>query len=96
MTDPGTEGRDYLNEAAAELRKARASNENRLRAVDTMHSEQQAEKRELLIAKVNDRRMEIAAAFTRLAECQAAMLDAALMPDLLPVAPADPQSRSEP
>ena len=79
MTDPGTEGSDYLNEAAAELRKARSSNEARLNLVAGMHSGQQPDAAQVL-AEVNNRRMEIAAAFSRLAECQAAMLNAAWMP----------------
>lgn len=96
MTVPPTEGSDYLNEAAAELRKARSSNEARLNLVAGMHSGQQSEAAQVL-AEVNARRMEIAAAFTRLAECQAAMLAAARMPDCLAAAaPADPQARSEP
>ena len=88
MTDPGTEGSDYLNEAAAELRKARSSNEARVGIATAMHSGQQPEAAQI-IREVNDRRMEIAAAFTRLAECQAAMLNAARMPGF----PANPKSQ---
>lgn len=72
---------DYLEDAATELRHARSANEARVGAVHAMHSGQQAEAAQI-IREVNDRRMEIAAAFTRLAECQAAMLDAARMPGL--------------
>lgn len=72
---------DYLEDAAAELRKARDANETRASmAAELAEAKLPAAD---ILRDVNDRRMEIAAAFTRLAECQAAVLDAARMPDLL-------------
>lgn len=59
----------YLEEAAAELRKARESNEKRGSRAELMHSGQVDEK-DALLAEVNQRRMELAAAFTVLAEIE--------------------------
>jgi hypothetical protein len=75
----------YLEEAAEELRKAREDNEAHAETIPDLI----ARKAEVgpVVAEVNNRRMEIAAAFTRLAECQAAMLNAARMPDFPAAAP---------
>jgi hypothetical protein len=74
---------DYLEDAAAELRKARDANERRAELIPSLAAGSMPTGE--VAREVNDRRMEIAAAFTRLAECQAAMLDAARMPDFLGV-----------
>ena len=65
MTDAATEP-TLLEEAAAELRAARKSNENRLGVVNAMYAEGH-EARQALLAEINQRRMEIADGFTRLA-----------------------------
>ena len=71
MTDPATEP-GYLESAAAELRKARDANEARATELDEM------ETMKLSVPPgdrqpVNDRRMEIAEAFTRLAAIEAGL-----------------------
>jgi hypothetical protein len=63
-TDPG-----YLAEAADQLRKARDANEARAGGLTWLNKADVP-----VIMEIIDRRMEIAAAFTRLAECQAASL----------------------
>ena len=62
---PGTEP-GYLEQAADQLRQARAANEKRRGRAEAMHSGQ-AEDQERILAEVNVRRMEIAEGYTRLA-----------------------------
>jgi hypothetical protein len=59
---------DYLEEAAAELRKLRTANEARVRDRFTEH-------------EVRDERMRIAEAFTRLASIERGLLPAEMVPD---------------
>ena len=61
---------DYLTEAADLLRKASHENDKRGREATAMHSGQKAEADEIL-REVNDRRMEIADGFIRLAAIKA-------------------------
>jgi hypothetical protein len=51
-----------LDEAVAELRKARKANEARLDAANAMHSGQD-ERRTVILREINDRRMELGRAF---------------------------------
>ena len=62
----------YLEEAAAELRKARDDNEKRAREASRMHTGQEQEK-EAILAEVGARRMEIAAVFAALAAIEAGL-----------------------
>jgi hypothetical protein len=61
-----------LDKAAAELDSAHVANEKRAGETVGMHSGQLAEARQV-IAEVNDRRMEIATGYTRLAAIQAGL-----------------------
>ena len=56
---------DYLNEAAAELRKARESNERRFGLIPSLAAGNLATAD--VLREVNDRRMDLAEGFTRLA-----------------------------
>ena len=70
MTDPITEG--YLEEAAAELRKARAANEQRREmAVIALRGDPALAAK--ILAEVNDRTLEIADGFIRLAAIKAGL-----------------------
>jgi hypothetical protein len=62
MTTPGPRP-GYLEEAASELRKARADNEKRAAELDDMEAKGHAADR----APVNDRRLQIAGGFIALA-----------------------------
>jgi hypothetical protein len=62
----------YLEEAAAELRTARDGNEKREREAGRMDSGREQEK-QVILARVAARRMEIAAAFTALAAIDAGL-----------------------
>lgn len=62
MTDPGPRP-SYLEEAAIELRKARTANDNRAATLTSWLSEGAVP----VLVEVNDRRMEMAEGFTRLA-----------------------------
>lgn len=69
----------YLEEAADQLRKARAANETRADlAVKLKEAKQPTVD---ILREVNDRRMELAAAFTRLAEIEAGPAAAKSSPD---------------
>ena len=56
---------DYLDEAAAELRKARESNERRFGLIPSLAAGNLATA--YVLREVNDRRMDLAEGFTRLA-----------------------------
>jgi hypothetical protein len=65
MTDPGYTAAPQsviLDEAVAELRKARDANEARLGTANSMDSGQDARKR-VILAEINDRRMALGQAF---------------------------------
>ena len=62
----------YLEDAAAELFKARDTNEKRAQRAATMHSGEQQEAG-VILREVNARRMEIAAGFAVLAAIEAGL-----------------------
>jgi hypothetical protein len=72
----------YSEDAAELLRKARDANEERAEAITATYGglAQYADRVADAMAPVNDRRMELAAAFTRLAELEPGADDGAILP----------------
>lgn len=74
----------YLDEAADQLRMARTGNEKRAERAAEWAEVPNSPNAEIILREVNDRRMEIAAGFTRLAAIERGLPPALGVPEAVP------------